>query len=304
MENKLLTIYIPIYNRSNFLRRMLQSFLLEKELFIDSINLVISDNCSSENLEVICKEFERKGLVLKYHRNHKNIGGGGNIRQGYSDVETNYIWVLGSDDIPLTGALSSILSVLKTNELGILHLAHYSNNSKHLTLYENTNDFIKDIHIYSTFISDNIVNSKFLGKVDLAQYSHTSLSQLPLYIYAASHSPINGVYHFLWLQLDNDFINNGGYNFFKVFVKQYLDIYRESVEKGYITSNTLKHIKRILFRDFLSDIILYIIPRRKIIKYDLSSSFSIIFREYWNCFYAYLFIIRKGFKVIKNKILK
>ena len=49
MENKqpLLSLCIPIYNRLEYLKRMLERFLEDKILFEETIDLLISDNCST-----------------------------------------------------------------------------------------------------------------------------------------------------------------------------------------------------------------------------------------------------------------
>ena len=75
----LLSVCIPIYNRSSFLKRILERFLEEKSFFQDDVELFVSDNCSPENLGEICKLYQERGLNLQYHRNDDNMGMDGNF---------------------------------------------------------------------------------------------------------------------------------------------------------------------------------------------------------------------------------
>ena len=52
----LLSICIPTYNRSGYLEQCLES-IVHQERF-DEIEVIISDNCSTDDTEAVCKKYK------------------------------------------------------------------------------------------------------------------------------------------------------------------------------------------------------------------------------------------------------
>ena len=77
--NYKLSICIPTYNRSNELKQCIDSIVCQKEFLINNqVEIIVCDNCSSDNTKVICKDFEsRFGANFKYYCNNVNIGASG-----------------------------------------------------------------------------------------------------------------------------------------------------------------------------------------------------------------------------------
>ena len=72
MEQRLLSICIPTYNRSAYLRKCLES-ITGQEGFDDEVEVVISDNCSTDDTESVGMEFDSKYPNVHYYRNEDNI---------------------------------------------------------------------------------------------------------------------------------------------------------------------------------------------------------------------------------------
>ena len=165
----LLTISIPIYNRAKYLERMLERFMLEKSLFEDTIHLFISDNCSQDDLESICQKYQNSGLRLEYNRNERNLGMDGNFEICISKgLESDYLWVLGSDDIPTEGIFDIILPIL-CRGINTLHLSMTEGEIEEI-VYDNVVEYLKDINVMITFLSANIISSREIGHVDMKKY--------------------------------------------------------------------------------------------------------------------------------------
>ena len=76
MENKiLLSICIPSSNRGSILETVISNYITNAE-FDDSVELVISDNASTDNTEEIVKEIIKKypSKKISYYKNDENIG--------------------------------------------------------------------------------------------------------------------------------------------------------------------------------------------------------------------------------------
>ncbi|MBQ3834188.1 MAG: glycosyltransferase family 2 protein, partial [Elusimicrobia bacterium] len=66
-EEPLLSICIPTYNRAEYLTQILNS-IVENEGFGKDVEVVISDNCSTDNTEEVCKIFTEKYSNIKYFK--------------------------------------------------------------------------------------------------------------------------------------------------------------------------------------------------------------------------------------------
>lgn len=71
-KQPLLSICIPTYNRGYILQFVLEQYVHDPE-FDDDVEIVISDNCSTDETEYICKSYTQKYQNIRYYRNQKNI---------------------------------------------------------------------------------------------------------------------------------------------------------------------------------------------------------------------------------------
>lgn len=95
-ENTLLvTIGIPTYNRADgFLKTALQSAI---DQTYTNIEIIVSDNCSSDNTEAVVKEFS--DTRIKYFKHKTNIGANNNFNFCVKQACGEYFLLLHDDDI-------------------------------------------------------------------------------------------------------------------------------------------------------------------------------------------------------------
>lgn len=123
MRDYLLTVAIPTYNREKLLRRLLKSIVGELS---DCVEVLVSDNASTDGTEeMMHSEFPQ----VVYYRNSTNIGPDSNFLECYRKAKGKYVWLVGSDDVVLDGALSRILSFLSENSGLKLPLVFLNHNS-------------------------------------------------------------------------------------------------------------------------------------------------------------------------------
>jgi glycosyltransferase involved in cell wall biosynthesis len=238
-NKKLLTICLPTYNRAKYLKMQLERFAsMPLELWED-IKLFISDNCSSDDTMEIGKEYSGlPGTDIVYSRNSSNLGMDGNFVKCYKYADTNYVWLLGDDDTIIIERLKVVLNTLKEKELGILHLGNRMNVEEDVTLYDsNPEEFLKCIGMYTTFISGNIVNVKYVKEIDFDKYFGTFLTLTPLYLKAMISEKFNVMINNPVFEDSKDSKRNGGYGICTVFVKNYLDIFKEFEDKGLLSND-------------------------------------------------------------------
>jgi glycosyltransferase involved in cell wall biosynthesis len=75
------SIGMPVYNCAKYLHQSIGSLLTQT---YGEIELVITDNQSTDGSEEICREFAAKDKRVRYYRNDRNLGGPGNFRRVFS----------------------------------------------------------------------------------------------------------------------------------------------------------------------------------------------------------------------------
>ena len=75
------SVGMPVYNCERFLHQSIGSLLGQT---YEDIELVITDNASTDKTEEICREFAAKDKRVRYYRNERNLGGPGNFRRVFS----------------------------------------------------------------------------------------------------------------------------------------------------------------------------------------------------------------------------
>ena len=100
-EQPTLSMCIPTYNRANDLNHnltLIESYLEKAGLF-DKVCLVISNNCSTDETDVVVKHFVDEGrLCIHYYKQEHNIGAGPNQVYAVEKASTPWVMLLGDDD--------------------------------------------------------------------------------------------------------------------------------------------------------------------------------------------------------------
>jgi len=104
-----LSICIPTYNRAAFLGEALDSVIRQST---DEVEIVVSDNASTDNTEALVREYQARFARIRYHKNPENLGSDRNFLKVVELGEGEYCWLLGSDDALADGAIAAMLPLL------------------------------------------------------------------------------------------------------------------------------------------------------------------------------------------------
>ncbi|MEO7975786.1 glycosyltransferase family 2 protein [Flavobacterium sp.] len=113
MNNKILSICIPTYNRGAYLKSNLLS-IFKQVKNNQLVEIVVSDNHSTDNTFEIVKEFQNYNN-FKYFRQSRNIGFAKNTLDVVSKANGKFCWIVGDDDFILDGAISEIIRLIEQN---------------------------------------------------------------------------------------------------------------------------------------------------------------------------------------------
>lgn len=111
-----LSICIPSYNRARLLADLLERISSEiTERIQDDVEIVISNNDSSDNTDDIVKKYKGRIRHLKYVKQQTNIGADRNFLAVIAAASGKFCWLMGDDDMPEPGGISRLLEVLDAN---------------------------------------------------------------------------------------------------------------------------------------------------------------------------------------------
>lgn len=112
-----LSICIPTYNRAEYISATLDSILNQ---CCEGVEVVISDNASVDNTEIIIEEYIKKFSNIKYIRQEINLGADLNFLEVVKHANGKYCWLLGSDDHLVDGSLGLVLNeITECNDIYI-----------------------------------------------------------------------------------------------------------------------------------------------------------------------------------------
>ncbi len=281
MNNQyLLSICIPTYNRSCFLEESLNRIYAQRQILGDKVELVVSNNNSTDRTEEVIYQFIDKGLPIKYIKNRENIGPDGNIAQCFSMCTGRYAWILGDDDYLKPNTIQYILDVIDGKEYGVIHLVNKEESNEKIRLICDSNKYMQEINYWITFISTNIVNRKYVSKDILDKNMGTFLVQVPIYITALTQEK-NNILMFRELIEDGaDNASNGGYNIFNIFVNNYLNLLNDFVTKGVLNKTTYKINKYQLFKSFLIQYIYSFLIKKESSNHQTNDGWKILMEKY------------------------
>jgi glycosyltransferase involved in cell wall biosynthesis len=132
------SIGVPVYNGAETIRETLTS--LQKQTY-HNLEIIISDNASTDRTPEICKEFAAKDNRFRYYRNRTNIGLNQNFRRVFELSTGPYFMWTGADDIrPRAAVQKCLTALLKNNSAVMAHGWVIANRPGEEHLFVITND--------------------------------------------------------------------------------------------------------------------------------------------------------------------
>lgn len=102
-----ISFLIPVYNQSEELRKCINSIT---QYSGDDIEIVVSDDCSTEDLEGIVAYFHDNRI--KHYRNNTNVGLDGNILFGISKCRGEFVFLLRTRDCIISEAIDGLIDAI------------------------------------------------------------------------------------------------------------------------------------------------------------------------------------------------
>ena len=94
----LLTIAIPTYNRLKYLKELLPGLLKQCEPYPE-IEILISDNCTTDETLQYIKDLETINPHMRCRCNSTNVIGEENVVQCIESAQGEYVWIFSEDEL-------------------------------------------------------------------------------------------------------------------------------------------------------------------------------------------------------------
>lgn len=143
-KNYLLSICIPTYNRGEILKKTLAS-ITNDPAFDRRVEIIVSDNCSTDNTEEVCKKFTSLFENIRYYKTDSQINEG-NFVAVLSHADGLYLKLHNDYAKFKTGKLEKIIFEIKASLEQTSSLLFIQNNHDYtntVILTKNINQFIQ-----------------------------------------------------------------------------------------------------------------------------------------------------------------
>ncbi len=268
----LLSFCIPTYKRAVLLAQALDSVLTQMPpagAGRPPVEIVISDNASPDDTGEVVRRanLTYPAVPLRYWRQERNVGADANILAALNAGQGDFLLLFSDDDILLPGALAALLAALEgetaPDVLGLNSASFLTDSavlrvvSLPLSADQTLGDAGECLRLFGagiTFLSAFAVRRSLLAGRDYAPRVGSNLLQSYVFLDAvAAARGIRVLARPLIAVREN---NSGGYNYFEVFVTNFLAVLDYGVTVGIdraaVSATRANHLRRVLFSFVLS----------------------------------------------------
>jgi len=291
----LLSICIPTYNRAPILRDTLMR-ITSDPAFDSEVEIIVSDNNSTDNTKEIVVEFMTKYSNVYYYRNSENVGDK-NFSIVLGDGKGEYLKLMNDYLSFREGMLADMKETIRENletrpALFFIPKLKKRNKKKKMLNCESLNDFVNTVSCYVTRISSfGCWREDFENMENKNRYLSTCIQQMDW----AYRIVLKRKGAIIWTQRyfrKSDFTLGirGGYNFLGVHIDNYYKLMQDYISSGHLSPEMYDIDRRYTlwhFHNKLKNLFLF-----RIKKYNFSTkqSFSILYRYYKKYPLLYLYI--------------
>lgn len=250
----ILSICIPTYNRCSYLENTIYSIVSQKKFIeTDEVEIIISDNCSSDSTKEISNRFiVIYGNKIKYYRNSENIKDT-NFERALSYGNGLFLKLNNDTLAHQANSLDIIIEQIKQNTEYKDILFFFSGlncQSQILKLY-GLDSFIQTVSFHSTSIACfGIWKDDFDLIRDFSRSKDLQLVQVDILLRLISQKKYVTIINISVFKSQTP-NTKGGYNIFEIFISNYIGLLSPYIKKNQLSKTTFKKEKTKLLYDFI-----------------------------------------------------
>lgn len=185
-----LSICIPTYNRSQYLKSCIESIAVSTRGQWNEIELIVSDNASTDDTPLIVEEMAAKYPIV-YHRNAVNIGGENNFYAAATYATAEHVWIFSDDDEFCPSTITEVLKLVRQDfDLVVLNFSTWDRDMVQKTnparipvdiprVLCKSEDVLLAFGLHMTFISSVIFRKDIYFSVPSTEYERFTPFGLP-----------------------------------------------------------------------------------------------------------------------------
>lgn len=312
VDKPLLSICIPTYNRAEYLEQCLEA-IVHQEGFDERVEVVISDNASTDGTQELCKRYTAQFSNIRYFRNDVMEPNLHPVLQRATGLLRK---VTNDTIIYQPGALAYMLGAIEENkeqkpQIYFLNTGRHKKPIRtesldtfitllgfHITWFGSVSCWDEDCYDLSIIINDpgtalpqvpyllGLFETHRCGVV----YDKAIMKVLPVKMKRVSYGP------------------NRIYGIHKIFYENFLGFIKQYVDSGKISHKSYEHVRKELLLDFLSSWVAnWELNRDKYLFCDNENLKEAVENSYKNDSYFLLYKLKLMYikcKLIAKKILK
>lgn len=289
VADPIISICIPTYNRADALEQSLERYV-SCDGFDDSIEIVISDNASTDRTREVAEKFTTKFSNIKYYRNSENIRDS-NFEVALKRGTGRYLKL--QNDTTLYDVDAFVYMKRCINMSDDATPIFFTNDfiytdykGQSIIKCDSFNDFVSALSTYVTAISCFGVWKSQISEIhDFTKYTKLMLNQDD-WCYQLLKKYGNCILY------NRHYYNglpkkSGGYHWFKVHLDNYYKIMEPYISEGLISQETVEKDKKNLLFHFIAELkYIYVYPVNKW-GFGKKGTFHLIWKHYKNEVYFY-----------------
>lgn len=307
-ERPLLSICIPTYNRARILGETLTCFVQNPE-FDDDVEIVISDNCSTDDTGAVARMFSEKYRNVRYFRNEENV------------LDRNFIHVLDRAEGQYLKLLNDWVYMDVDSLLFMKQRLREHLDGRRPVFFTNGWLFTKRkqdvvdctcldeyIQTVSTFVTCNSIfgvwRDDWQRISDKDRYASYKIMQVDWSYQIASMGRGCIIYDRCLLGYSCEMRNvvRSGYNWFQIHLDNYYRIMSVYRERGLVSDETMRRDSHYLLEHFAPEFCqIFLCHSNKKWQYATEGTWRMLMKYYKRDSFFYLFLLRLPLKWLLHK---
>lgn len=305
-NNPLLSICIPTYNRSQNLKLCLESLIKQKEFNSKNVEIVISDNCSTDDTEKIVQSYINNYDNISYYRNNENVTME-NFPISLSRATGELAKLTNDTTVFEENSLRYILEIIKKYIEIRPTIFFLNSNIGNNIICNDLETFLRNVSFYTTWIGGfTLWKEDRIGIKNNLYACDTFLWQVPVLLNSVvKHGKSLIIKKKVFSIVADSEKRIAAYNnsLHTIFYKNYFFLLDEFFQKYPISFDCYEWLRKDLLVNFFTNwLILYKLQKQK--PTDDVNLVQLVFNEYKNDKYFVKFIIYFNAKFLFFKIKK
>lgn len=299
MKKPLLSICIPTYNRAKYLEQCLEAIVSQSE-FDDRVEIVISDNCSTDTTQEVGERYQSKYENIHYYRNKENVRDM-NYPIVFSEAKGVLRKLTNDTIIYKPNAIKQMLGLIEEN-IDERPQLYFLNQGKEATKRVSSMDeYLNSISYRLTWIASVALWEEDCEDLEIMyKNAESRLGQVPMLLENFKKHKCAVIYDDVIMSGVVPKPKNLSYGLYNVFYNNYLGFLKRYVNYGELSEATYEKVRKDLLLDFFAQlVIIYKLNKGEFIFSDEKLQ-NLVETAYKNERYFYIYRIKLVYFLLRG----